>query len=185
MKIWILGIIILFFPLVIHSQELMPYIPQIDQIQHPVVVTKTVNELSSYLLQPSAEEFPLWAKDLRRAEIITFGSLPFTMFFSLLTADTIFWASHDWDTSYAPWPIRSAGAVEMSVDDRLITLGVALGVSLLIATADHIIVRVKRSNEAKKAAALPVGEPIIIRRPLDDFPEKEENQTDNSGNEEK
>jgi hypothetical protein len=47
-------------------------------------------------------------------------------------------------------------------------VGIALGASVLVATADHIIIRVKRAHEAKKAAALPAGEPIIIRTPIND-----------------
>jgi hypothetical protein len=174
MKARILGLMIVFFlPLVIHAENLLPYIPQIEQ---NIILTQTVNEISSFSIQPTEEEFPLWAKDLRRAEIITFGSFPFTLFFSMIAVDTYQWGTHDWDNRYAPWPIRGAGAVEMSMDQRVLTLGIALGVSVLIATADHIIIRMKRSNEAKKAAALPSGEPIIIRRPIDDFPEDDENE---------
>jgi hypothetical protein len=173
-KFWILGLMIFFFlPLAIYAQNLMPYIPQIEQ---KVIVTQTVNEISSYSIQPTDEEFPLWAKDLRRAEIITFGSFPFTLLFTTIAVDTYFWGSHEWDTQYAPFPIRAAGAIEMSVENRIITIGVALGVSVLIAVADHLIIRSKRSAEAKKNEVLPSGEPIIIRKPIDDAP-------DNSGEE--
>ncbi len=183
MKYRFLGSIILFFlPLVLYAQDRFPYIQQIEQIERPVIVTQTVNEISSFSIQPTTEEFPLWAKDLRRAEIITFGSLPFTLFFSTIAMDTYLWGTHNWDTRYAPWPIRGAGAVEMSMDQRILTLSIALGTSVLIAVADHIIIRVKRSNEAKKAAALPSGDPIIIRIPLDDPPDDPQgNLPDDSG----
>ncbi len=180
MKILLSGFFLCFLPCMLHAQELLPHI---QQIERPLIVTRTVNEISSFSLQPTEEEFPLWAKDVRRAEIITFGSLPFTLFFSTIAMDTYLWGTHNWDTRYAPWPIRGAGAVEMSVDNRLITLGIALGASILIAVADHIIIRVKRSNEAKKAAALPPGDPIITRRPLDDPPENGNGTgEDNGGN---
>lgn len=184
MKLRLLGLTILFFlPLAVHAQNLLPYIPQIEQ---KIIVTQTVNEISSFSIQPTAEEFPLWAKDLRRAEIITFGSFPFTLLFSTIAMDTYLWGMNNWDARYAPFPIRGAGAVEMSVDNRLITLGIALGASVLVAVADHIIIRVKRSNEAKKTAALPSGVPIIIRTPIDDEPQTspedgtEESNSDNS-----
>jgi hypothetical protein len=165
-KLIILGLMIfIFLPLAIHAQNLLPYIPQIEQ---KVIVTQTVNEISSFSLQPTEEEFPLWAKDLRRAEIVTFGSFPFTLLFSTIAMDTYLYGTNNWDNRYAPWPLRPAGAIEMSLDNRLITIFGALGISVLVAVADHIIVRVKRSNEAKKAAALPVGDPIIIRTPIDD-----------------
>jgi hypothetical protein len=153
-KAWLLGLLLLILPFAIHAQT----------------QTRTVNEISSFSIQPTEEEFPLWAKDLRRAEIITFGSLPFTMLFSTIAVDTYLMATHDWDIRYAPWPIRGAGAIEMSVDQRILTLGIALGSSILISVADNIIIQVKRSREAEKAAALPAGDPIIIRRPIEDAP---------------
>jgi hypothetical protein len=189
MKGWMFGLIVLcFLPLTVHAQSrelnipMLPYIPQIKQpklFEHPLIVTQTVNEISSFSIQPTEEEFPLWAKDLRRAEIITFGSLPFTLFFSAIAMDTYLWANHNWDTRYAPWPIRSAGAIEMSMDQRFLTLGIALGASILISVADHIIIRVKRSNEAKKAAALPSGDPIITRRPI--YEEDDESRESDTG----
>ncbi len=164
MKFRVPGLLLFFLPLALHAQTL---IPQIQQVQYPVNISQTVNELSSSSIQPTREEFPLWVQDLRRGEIIAFGSLPFTILFSTIAVDTYRWGTHGWDNRYAPWPIRSAGAVEMSVDQRLMTLGIAAGASILIAVTDHIIIRIKRSNEAKKAAALPPGDPIIIRRPID------------------
>lgn len=165
MKSFILGLVVLcFLPLTIYAQN--------------VPVTKTVNELSSFSIQPTEDEFPLWAKDLRRAEIITFGSLPFTMFFSTIAMDTYLWGTNNWDLNYAPWPVRPSGAIEMSMDHRFLTLGIALGASILVAAADNIIIQVKRSNEAKKAASLPAGDPIIIRTPIKD--QWEEDVSENS-----
>ncbi len=34
-----------------------------------------------------AEEFPSWALDLRRADIVAFGALPFTVFFAQFAID--------------------------------------------------------------------------------------------------
>ncbi len=175
MKEKFLGLLLLVFPFVIHAQNLFPPMQQIyqtdvsNQAETSEMVTRTVSEISAFSLQPTEEEFPLWAKDLRRAEIITFGSFPFTLLFATVGMDMYLWATNDWDPRYAPI-VRPAGAVEMSVDQRLMTLGIALGASIVVATVDHIIIRVKRSNAAKRAAALPVGDPIIIRRPLDDLP---------------
>ena len=68
--------------------------------------------------------FPQWAKDLRRGEIITFGAFPFTYFFTSLVYDTYRCANNGWDTRYAPWPVKSAGAVELSQSEHFATLGV-------------------------------------------------------------
>jgi hypothetical protein len=110
-------------------------------------------------------EFPQWVLDLRRAEIITFGSFPFTMFFATFFMDTYRASNHDWDTRYRPWPLKGPGAVEMSTDEHLITLGAAIAGSVLIALADHLIVRIKRANLERQRQELPEGDLIILRKP--------------------
>lgn len=124
---------------------------------------------STTTVMPSVEfdtrSFPQWAKDLRRAEIVAFGSFPFTMFLASFTMDTVRFSNNNWDTRYAPWPIRSAGGVEMDANQRLITIGAAAAGSILISLADHLIVRYKRNKAEKERLNLPDGSPIIIRRP--------------------
>jgi hypothetical protein len=124
---------------------------------------------------PSTEttsEFPQWARDLRRGEIIFFGSFPFAFFLSATIMDLYRASQHDWDLRYAPWPAKSAGAVAMTRDEYIITISAALGGSLIISLADAIIVKVKRDRAAREAARLSPGEPIIIRRPWP-IPEEE------------
>jgi hypothetical protein len=117
------------------------------------------------------EEFPLWSRDLRRADIITFGSFPFTFFLANFTMDMIRTAQNDWDARYAPWPFKSAGAVNMTPDEYLITIGAAAGGAILVALADFIIVQVKRSRAARESARLAPGDPIITRRPWPEPPD--------------
>jgi hypothetical protein len=174
MKARMLGLLLLILPFAIQAQNLLPYIPQVEQ---NIIVTQTVNEISSHSIQPTEEEFPLWAKDLQRAEIITFGSFPFTMLFSSIAMDLYVWGTNNWVQGYSP----IFNPMEMTIEQRFMTIGIALGASILIAVADNIIVQVKRSNEAKKAAALPPGEPIIIRRPIDDQEEDEGGESSDSG----
>jgi hypothetical protein len=95
------------------------------------------------------EEFPQWAHDVRRAEIVAFGSLPFTFFISTLVMDSVRYANNNWDSRYAPWPLKGAGAIDMTEDEKVQTflfgcIG-AIGVSLI----DQIIIQVKR-NQVKK-----------------------------------
>jgi hypothetical protein len=124
---------------------------------------------STTTVMPSVEfdtsMFPQWAKDLRRAEIVAFGSFPFTIFLASFTMDTIRFANNSWDTRYAPWPIRSAGGIEMNTNQRLITIGAAAAGSVLISLADHLIVRYKRNKAERERLNIPDGSPIIIRRP--------------------
>ena len=110
--------------------------------------------------------FPQWAKDLRRFEIITFGAFPFAYFFSNFAYNTYRWSNNEWDTRYAPWPITSAGGIEQTKDEKMVTLGIAAGGAVLIALVDYGIMRYKRYKLERENSQLPEGTPIIIRRPL-------------------
>lgn len=120
--------------------------------------------------QPSVQfdmsGFPLWAKDLRRAEIIAFGSVPFAYFLTNFSFDVYRFATHGADTRYAPWPFNSAGTVEKTQKQKLMTLGIAAGVAVVTAIVDYAIVRVKRNRLERERANLPDESPIIIRKPL-------------------
>jgi hypothetical protein len=110
-------------------------------------------------------EFPQWARDLRRVEIITFGIFPFAMFVSTFSMDTIRYFNHDNNLQYAPWPFKSAGAVEMTTDEHKIVLVAAILGSVTLALTDYLIVRIKRAKAERQRRALPEGETIIIRKP--------------------
>ena len=120
-------------------------------------------------------QFPQWAKDLRRWEIVAFGSFPFTMFFATFGMDTYRFAGTGWlDYRYAPWPLKSAGAVDMTKKEYETTIIIAASMSAVIAVADLIIVQVKRKKARQYAESLPVGTTIITQRtwPLVDEPEE-------------
>jgi hypothetical protein len=112
--------------------------------------------------------FPQWSKDLRRGEIIAFGSFPFAYFFTTFFYDTYRTAANGWDKRYAPWPIKPAGAIGKTQEEEFLTLGIAAGGAVVIAIVDHLIVRYKRSKLEEEMRKLPAGTPIIIRRPLDE-----------------
>ncbi|GHU54586.1 hypothetical protein FACS189442_1030 [Spirochaetia bacterium] len=110
------------------------------------------------------EEFPLWAKDLRRAEIIAFGTFPFTMFLSTFITDGVRYIEHESDPRYAPWPFKTAGAINMSKEEHERTMLIAASASVALALTDFIIVKIKRYKLAKKAGNVPAGDPIIIKQ---------------------
>jgi hypothetical protein len=110
--------------------------------------------------------FPLWAKDLRRGEIVAFGSFPFLYFFANFGFDTYRWLNNGNDMRYAPWPFNSAGTVGKTTEEKIITLGIAAGGSILIALIDHGIMRYKRNRLEREKESLPDGNPVIIRTPL-------------------
>jgi hypothetical protein len=123
--------------------------------------TATVTPSADY----NAHEFPLWARDLRRAEIVAFGSLPFTVLFGTLAVETVTYINHNGDSRYLPWPLKPAGGIAMSRDDSFLALGVAAASSVLISLADFLIVQHKRQRALRAARDLPDGSPIITRRP--------------------
>jgi hypothetical protein len=127
--------------------------------------TDTSNLVST---QFDTTDFPLWAKDLRRGEIIAFGSFPFAYFFTNFFYDTYRTVSHGGDRRYAPWPIKPAGSIGKTQDEEFLTLGIAAGGAVTIALVDYIIVRYKRYKAAEEIRRLPPGTPIITRRPLGD-----------------
>jgi hypothetical protein len=94
----------------------------------------------------SPEGPPQWAKDLRRGEIIAFGSLPFTFFFTQTFMDLYRTATHDWDNRYAPSVFKGAGAIPMTDTELKMMFGIALSSSVLVAVVDHFIVKHKRNK---------------------------------------
>ena len=128
--------------------------------------------------------FPQWSKDMRRWEIVAFGSFPFAMLMTTFVMDSYRWGNENgmsWTEEgrrYAPWPLKSAGAVEMSSREREITFVAAASLSAAIAFTDLIIVQIKRQKERRRIESLPPGTAIIIRRP---YPESEEAAEDAAG----
>jgi hypothetical protein len=111
------------------------------------------------------DEQPQWVRDLRRADIITFGSFPFTFFLAGIIVDTYRASQHGWDTRYGPWPVNMGGAVSRTTEEHLVTISVAAGGAVLVAVVDHIIQRTKRERAAREAARLVPSDPVIIRTP--------------------
>jgi hypothetical protein len=89
---------------------------------------------------------PLWLKDLRRAEIVAFGSFPLSIFWTSFFMDLYRTSSHDWDNRYAPWPFKGAGAVGMTDQEIKTMFTIAISSSLVIAVVDHFIMRYRRSK---------------------------------------
>jgi len=119
--------------------------------------------------------FPQWAKDMRRWDIIAFGAFPFALFFTTVVTDLNRWNRANGmdmsDRRYAPWPLKSAGAVEMSTEEYKRVLWQAAGVSAAIAFTDLIIVLIKRSKERKRIESKPKSSAVIEIKPYGDPPE--------------
>jgi hypothetical protein len=110
--------------------------------------------------------FPLWAKNLRRGEIIAFGSFPLSYFFANFSFDMYRFATNDWDRRYAPRPLKAAGAIEQTKDEKKVVLGIAAGVAVMIALVDYGIAAFKQKKLEREISQLPASNPIIIRKPM-------------------
>ncbi|MCG8452417.1 MAG: hypothetical protein MI717_04450 [Spirochaetales bacterium] len=86
------------------------------------------------------DEFPQWAWDLRRFEVVSVGTFPLAFFLGSLVYDFSIFAQNNFDPAY------SLGSQRSSRDIAIIT-GTAAGLSLAVATTDLIITLVKRSKE--------------------------------------
>ncbi|OQX29436.1 MAG: hypothetical protein B0D92_03705 [Spirochaeta sp. LUC14_002_19_P3] len=84
-------------------------------------------------------EFPQWAHDIRRFEVIAFGSFPVTYFLSSLIYDITILAINNGSPEYELGSQRGE-------DDLAIIIGAAGIVSVGIATADLIITLIKRNS---------------------------------------
>jgi hypothetical protein len=131
------------------------------------LVTTTKISASPYGSTVTSEkpEFPQWARDLRRGEILAFGAFPFMIFFATTAMDLYRASNNNWDSRYLPWPAKAAGAVEMNDREHLLTIGFAAAGSVALALADHLIIRIRRIKAERQLRAIPEGELIILRKP--------------------
>ena len=140
----------------------------------PAIQAPAQTNTSASTAVPITHNAPQWVKDLRRWEIVTFGSIPFTMFTATFAMDMYRWSQAnglDFSDSvrrYAPWPLKSAGAIAMESREMEQTVTIAAGLSIAIGVADFAIVQMKRYRARKRAEALHVGTAIITRSPWGD-----------------
>lgn len=110
------------------------------------------------------DEFSGWRSDLRRAEIISFGSLPFVTFTSSIYYEVYRWVAHDREDAYLPWIFANSGnAVPLTEREQKNILYASIGISLGVAVIDfsyHTITRAIRNHRATETA--PASGPILI-----------------------
>jgi hypothetical protein len=130
--------------------------------------------------------FPQWAKDMRRWDIIAFGVFPFAMFTTTFFTDLFRWGNAnsmsftEEGRRYAPWPLKSAGAIEMTREEYERSIWIAVGLSAAIALADLIIVKIRQSRERRRMESIPSGSVIINRTPYGVT--EEESESPGAGN---
>jgi len=124
---------------------------------------------------------PQWVKDMRRWDIIAFGTFPFSMFLSSFFNDLYRWnKANGMDFSsegrrYAPWPFKSAGAVDLTSQEFGRNILIAAGISVTLAFTDLLIVKIRQNKERRRLENKPPsGGTFTIRRPNEDGVEDEE-----------
>lgn len=115
----------------------------------------TVSEAEPY----KDDEFPAWAKDVRRFEIITVGSWPFTVLLTSIGYSAANAISHQ-DMNYFQNPfVKNDFSYSVEQQNAVILTSVLLSVG--IGLTDLICVLVKRGIDRKKAQSFENSNVII------------------------
>jgi hypothetical protein len=103
----------------------------------------------------SSDEFARWLKDLFRAEAITIGSFPITLFLTLEVYDTYRYVTpqgptqQQFNPSYAPWPLGTGTSAGYSAQETAWLVVSALSLSVVIAGIDFLIGRLNESAASR------------------------------------
>lgn len=85
------------------------------------------------------DEFPQWARDLRRSEIIFFGTIPFTFFLSSISYDFYRFAYNDYNEAFAPAILGNKTPPIRTNDEKLQIILVSVSLSGVLALADYLL----------------------------------------------
>jgi hypothetical protein len=107
-------------------------------------------------------EFPEWQKNVRRAEILSFGALPFVTFFSSLYYNVYRYFDHDKQKEYLPWPLNTGKVSEpLSEDEQKKIFMYSAGISVGVAAFDFVWRTLRHEMKVRKEEREYV-EPIVI-----------------------
>lgn len=110
------------------------------------------------------KELPSWAKDLRRAEIVTLGSLPFTTLGVTLAYSLYRYGANDFKPAYIPNPFPlSSTEAKLSTDEQIGIIATAAGISLAVGITDFIVMQVKHSRKKKALEKIREEQGTVIR----------------------
>lgn len=90
----------------------------------------------------SDDEFAPWLKDLRRAEIITLGAMPFVT----LNVTLGFWALNGFDSSLSPFAASDSTVSKYTNDQTIGILLTSLGICAAIGISDFLVHFLKTAN---------------------------------------
>ncbi len=101
----------------------------------------------------SPDEFPGWARDLRRGEIIALGSFPVVLLLANVGYDAVRFGREslkagEWNYTYAPWFFGPPDKPPLTEDERIGVILTAAGMSVGVALIDFIIGRIRADGRA-------------------------------------
>jgi hypothetical protein len=101
----------------------------------------------------SPDEFPGWARDLRRGEIIALGSFPVVLLLANVGYDAVRFGREsleagEWNYTYAPWFFGPPDKPPLTEDERIGVLLTAAGMSVGVALVDFIVGRIRADGRA-------------------------------------
>lgn len=147
----------------------------------PLVAAEPTVTIEPY----TKDEFPGWLQDMRRAEIVSLGSLPFVTLGVTLGYSLYRYFSHDMNPDYFPNPFaKSSSAARLTTDEQLGILFTSLGVAAVVGITDFTISSIQRHKRNKAQEELnrgaveiiPLGDETV---PQDDFPIQEDASQEN------
>lgn len=86
------------------------------------------------------DEFPAWARALRRFEIVSLGAFPLLLSYTRLAVDIARFVGNDFAPGYTPWPFKPTNAVPFTAEEQWSSIFVAAGLAAAFGLADAIIV---------------------------------------------
>jgi len=117
--------------------------------------SKSSEKESTEPLPYTKEEFPQWAHDLRRTEIITFGSLPFVLLQSTIVYSFWRYYDNDYSSSYFPNPLsKTSEGAGLDSDEQKMLLATSAAISLGLGLTDLAIQIIKRHSKKRKERRL-------------------------------
>lgn len=108
-------------------------------------------------------EFPNWAKDLRRTEIITFGSMPFVTLGVTLGFGTYQYATGATDSFPNPFNKSSSA---FTTDQQFNILKISALISLGLGITDYIINLLQRLNSEQRLKKIQDSKEKVIVTPI-------------------
>ena len=105
-------------------------------------------------LAPSGPENPF-----RRFEIVSLGTFPIMLFYSDFGFDLQRYSAHNFDSLYAPWPIKSPTSAPLTDSERYARIGVALGACVIVGAIDAYFHAMKVRKARRLHDALESAQP--------------------------